>query len=279
MKKLIILIGLVTTCVSAFAQLEEVFVTDGFASPESIVWDKSRNVFYVSNYHQNVENGTSYGDDYVSKVDVNGKIIELEWIKHLSAPTGVIVANDKLYIVERFGVVEYDLKTNKVTNRYCIQHNEFINDIVMAPDGSLFITEGWSDNLLRIKDGVLETWLSSKKIRNPNGLFCDGNKLIIGVNEDHKLKSIDIATKEITVIAEFEDGNLDGIKKYKDGYLVGNYYGQIFYVKQNGEITEWLNVKDKKIICADFEYIEEKQMLYVPDLDNSTLHGYKIVSK
>ena len=104
MKKLIILIGLVTTCVSAFAQLEEVFVTDGFARPESIVWDKSRNVFYVSNYHQNVENGTSYGDDYVSKVDVNGKIIELEWIKHLSAPTGVIVANDKLYIVERFGV-------------------------------------------------------------------------------------------------------------------------------------------------------------------------------
>ncbi|NQY68407.1 MAG: SMP-30/gluconolactonase/LRE family protein [Flavobacteriales bacterium] len=261
---------------SVFAQLEEVFVTSGFTNPESIVFDKERNVFYVSNYREDVENGTKYGQDYISKVDADGKIIELDWIKHLSAPTGVIISDDKLYVVERFGVVEYDLKTNTVLNRYCIQHNEFINDIVMAPDGSLFITEGYSDNLHRIKDGKLETWLSSKKIRNSNGLQIDGNKLIIGVNDDHKLKSIDLATKEVTVIAEFEDGNLDGIKKYKDGYIVGNYYGQIFYVKKDGSITEWLNVEDKKIICADFEYLEDKQMLYVPDLDNSTLTGYKI---
>ncbi|MCH7535652.1 MAG: hypothetical protein IH948_07905, partial [Bacteroidetes bacterium] len=142
-----------------------------------------------------------------------------------------------------------------------------------------YITDGYSDDLYRIKDGKLETWLTSKKIRNSNGILFDGEKLIIGVNEDHKLKSIDLKTKEVKIIAEIEGAMIDGIKKMGKDYLITNYYGQVFLVRSSGEVVEWLDTRDKNIICADFEYIEKDQLIIIPDLDNNVLHGYKVTVK
>ncbi|MCH7535438.1 MAG: hypothetical protein IH948_06780, partial [Bacteroidetes bacterium] len=137
MKTLYVLISLLLTTSMAFPQLEHTYIAEGFKSPESVAYDPIRDIIYVSNYNKDVENGTSYGEDYVSKVSKSGEIIKFDWIDNLSAPTGIIVANDKLYIVERFGIVEYDLKKDTITNKYCIQFNEFINDITMGPDGAL----------------------------------------------------------------------------------------------------------------------------------------------
>jgi sugar lactone lactonase YvrE len=180
-----------------------------------------------------------------------------------------------LYIVERFGVVIYDLKQDKISNRYLIQNTSFLNDITVDLDTNIYITDSGSKTIYKIKNGNVEKWLETEEISYLNGILYDDGKLIIGVNGDTSLKSVDIKTKEIQKIAMLGEGAIDGIKKCGDDYLVSHFQGNIYLVKKNGEVKELLNTREQKIDCADFEYIEDENMIIVPALWNNKLIGYQ----
>jgi sugar lactone lactonase YvrE len=193
----------------------------------------------------------------------------------LTSPTGLYLFNDRLYIVERFGIVEYDLKLDKVNNRYLISHASLLNDVTVDPDSNIYVTDSYEKTIYQIKNGEVEKWMDTVAIVYPNGIEYDNGKLIVGVNSDNFLKSIDIKTKEIHNIAYLGEGLIDGIKKCDDGYLVSNYYGILFLVNQNGTVTQLMNTKDQNIPCADFEYIKDEKMVIVPTLWNNKLYAYR----
>ena len=74
-------------------------ISEGFEFPESVVYDKENNVLYVSNYKRFVRNGSSYSDCSISKVDLNGQIIDKEWIPNLSSPTGLFLKDGFKFIL------------------------------------------------------------------------------------------------------------------------------------------------------------------------------------
>ena len=69
-----------------------------FELPESVIYDEKNSVLYVSSItdHPFKKDGTGY----ISKVGLDGSIIDLKWIKNLNAPKGLTIANDKLYIAD-----------------------------------------------------------------------------------------------------------------------------------------------------------------------------------
>jgi hypothetical protein len=256
------------------AQVKKLWETkDSFKAPESVAYDYQRGFIYVSNYNNNVKDGESYGTDCISKITKEGEIVKIDFIQNLTAPTGICIYNDLLFIAERFGVVVYDLKQDKICNRYLVKNTDFLNDITVAPDTSIFISDSGSKVIYRIKSGKVEKWLESDEIANTNGIFYDHGKLILGVNVDNYLKSVDIATKEVRKIALLGDGGIDGITRCGEGYLVSLFKGIILFVKYNGEVKEILNTTEIKLNCADFEYISNEGIIVVP-----TLWGNKIVS-
>ena len=42
------------------------------------------------------------GSGFISKVDLDGKIVELNWVGKLNAPKGLTIVNDKLYFNGRY---------------------------------------------------------------------------------------------------------------------------------------------------------------------------------
>ena len=219
----------------------------------------------------------SYGDCSVSKVDKNGEIIDFNWIPNLTSPTGLYLFKDRLYIVERFGIVEYDLNQDKITSKYSIGHASLLNDVTVDKDSTIYVTDSYEKTIYRIKNGEVSKWMDTLAISYPNGIEYDEGKLIIGVNGDNCLKSVDIKTREIHTIAFLGEGLIDGIKKCRDGYLVSLYYGILLHVKHNGTVTQLMNTKEQNIPCADFEYIENEKMVIIPTLWNNKLYGYKYV--
>ena len=208
-----ILLGLTASILNA--QIEKIWETEPvFKYPESAVYDKSRDVVYVSNYTMGVSNGSIYGNAYISKVTKDGEIIELEWLGNLTTPTGITIAFDKLYIVERFGIVEYDLKGDSISNKYLIKETKFLNDISIGMDTSIYVSDSKSNIIYRIKNSKVEKWLESELIKNTNGILVDSEQLIAGVNSDNYLKSINIKTKTISNIAFLGEGEIDGIKTF-----------------------------------------------------------------
>jgi len=201
--------------------------------------------------------------------------LEFDWIKNLTTPTGICIFNDKLYIVERFGIVEYDLKADKISNKILIKTTNFLNDITIDSDGSIYVSESDSNVIYRIKDREVEKWLDSAAISRPNGILVDDGKLIVGVNSDNYLKAVNISDKEIVQIAHLGPGIIDGIKKCGEDYLVSHFLGNLYLVKPSGVVKELLNTRDAKINIADFEYVEDKELIVIPALWNNKLIGYR----
>ena len=92
----------------------------------------------------------------------------------------------------------------------------------------------------------------------------DKEYLYFGHNGKKKLQKINIATKEITTVASFGSGIIDGIKKDNKGnFLVSLWKGELYRLDKEGNITQLLNSVDKFNI-ADIEYIKEHKLIVVP---------------
>ena len=246
-----------------------------YNAPESVVYDSERGFLYISNLGS-LKNGMPYGVQSISKVSLKGKIIKFDWIENLTRPTGICINDDKLYIVERFGVVVYDLEADKLSDKFYIKTSNFLNDITLDSDGGIYVSESDTNVIYRIKGRNVEKWLDSEEISRPNGVLFDNGKLIVGVNSDNFLKAVDISNKQITKIAELGPGTIDGIKKCGDGYLVSHFSGNLYLVKPSGQVTELINTREAEINIADFEYIPDKDMVVSPAMRKNKIICYRL---
>ncbi len=246
-------------------------------NPESIVYDKARNCCYVSNFGENPSNGMTYNQDYVSKFNLEGELLEKKAVRNLTAPTGLCIHNDKLYIVERFGIVKFDLKKNEEVKRYRITGPGFLNDVAIDSDENIYVTVSDTDIVYRIEDGMVEKWFEDPQISNPNAIMYDGGHIIIGVCSDNTLKSISISDKKLEIIAVAGKGFavIDGLKKFGNDYFISHYEGTILLLHSNGTITEVLDTSKEGIFCADFEFIEDQNLFVIPTLKNNRVSLYK----
>jgi len=235
------------------------------AAPESACYDPASDALYVSNF----------GADYISKLDLEGKVIERKWVTGLDKPTGLALAGSRLYAVERKNLVAVDIAAASVVERYPIPGALFPNDVAVGGSGEIYVSDSQRHAIYRFQDGTVEVWLESDTLPNPNGLLWDGRRLIVGTSGDGCFKAVDPADKSVTVLLRLGSGAvMDGVRALDDGsYLMGDWNGRIFKVLASGEKIELLNTMDAKLTLADFEFIPGKNLLVVP-----TLYGNRVLA-
>ena len=88
-------LGLAATVPRAVAAVPEpLWETGGFSTPESVVFDRRRGVFYVSNI--GTRGADAIPDDgFISRLDADGTLLDLEWITGLHNPKGLALANGR----------------------------------------------------------------------------------------------------------------------------------------------------------------------------------------
>jgi len=239
--------------------------------PESALYDKKRNIIYVTNF----DRFSGPGQQFISKVTVDGKIQQLKWIETLFFPTGMAIFKDKLFVVERRNVVEVDLETGKILNRHPLPQPMFPNDIAIDKRGNMYVSDSRKGAIYNFVNGKFEEWIKGTEVADVNGLCFNKGKLICGITSSHSLKSVDLKTKAITTIARFGEGIMDGIKVDQHGnYLISHFEGRIYRVTPDGQFTKLLYVQGTR--CADFDYIAEKSMLIIPALEANEMTAYKL---
>ena len=192
--------------------LEKLFGTpDDLVTPESVVFDPARNLFYVSNFDA-YGSLMAQGGQYISKLSVDGEVENLKWVTGLRRPTGMAVHENKLFIVERGGLVEVDIDSGEISARYPAEGSRFLNDITIDDSGVAYVSDSGGGLIYRFVDGLFETWLAGSGVLTPNGIQLDGNKLIVGDNGDQRLKAVDLDSKNVSTIARLGPGIIDGIR-------------------------------------------------------------------
>lgn len=276
---MLINVAFLVSCTSdSNTELQKLWETqDVFMTPESVAYDSLQNCLYVSNFNDKGgyrQNEDTLNDECISKIDPEGNIIEFRWIDNLLGPTGVAILKDTLYVVERGRLAKISISEREIKKRIAIEDYGFPNDLAVDENGIVYISDSQKGCIYQVKDNQCTLWFNDSLIIGANGLLIQNDLLIVGNKGENNLISISIPEKKITSQVPVSLNNIDGIKEYKDGYIV-SWLTEILTVDQNGHSKLLLETKNEE--NADFEFLPEENIIIVPMLAANKVIAYKII--
>jgi streptogramin lyase len=227
-------------------------------APDQCVWHAPSRTWFVSN----LGGGISLAKDaygWITRLDETGKIIDPFWIglaERMHAPSGMVATDRHLYVCDREGVHEIDIAQKKITNFYPIPEGKFINDIAIAANGDLYVSDFFANRIYRLPQSsrVAEVWLETDRLEAPDGLYMEEGKLIVAswgvlsepgtfnTSKKGDVLKVDLKTKQIEVLSK-EAGNLEGITRAGDFYYITDWAaGKLLKVHvKTGQVGELLS--------------------------------------
>ena len=221
------MVGMIMLSMPAQAQDEIVISDVGFALPESMRYDAENDRYIVANI-----GGNSGNDGFISIVSPDGTLEELKWIAggengvELIDPKGTRVHEGELYVADVQAIQIFDLETGEPTRSIPIEGAVSLNDLAIAEDGTIFVTDRGSRQstegaIYRVDpDGAITELDRGEDLMNPNGITLSPEGKVVSVT----VGAADVVTREPdgTVIDSWtlETGQLDGVLYLPDGRLL-----------------------------------------------------------
>lgn len=239
---------------------------------ESVIFDEVNDVLYAANI--NGVPDAKDGNGFISKVSLDGKITESKWITGLDAPKGLGISNGKLYVADIDRVHEIDIALGKVLNSFVAEGSKFLNDITTGTDGKVYVSDSGAGEVLVLENGTFSKWLTGQA--SPNGLFAEGNNVLVALWDAKTLNSAALGGQEVTLKTDSLE-NPDGIEALGDGgYLISSWNGMVHYVDKDWKNTMVLDTRADSIGAADIEYIPAKKLLLIPTFYKNSVMAYEL---
>lgn len=215
----------------------------GFATPESVLHDAAADVYLVSNI-----NGSPLDLDdngFISRLAPDGTVSELRWIDGaaegvtLSAPKGMAIIGDTLYVADISVVRRFHRTTGEPQGEIAIPGATFVNDLAATREGSLLVSDtgvvfgpdGAQDTgsaaVYIIDQGdVITTVATGPSLERPNGVLDstarDGLVVVPFGGSAVYLLDEDGQRLDLAVLPA---GGLDGVVETDDGRLLVSSWG------------------------------------------------------
>ena len=270
----------------AFAQtvsVKEVWtLSEGLNKPESVVYDKTNKVLYVSNI--NGKGREKNGLGYISKVSLDGKLIKQEWIKGLNAPKGLALRDGKLYVSDIDTLVVVDVKSEKVIKSYPTEGGKFFNDVTIDKQGKVYVSDSKTSKIHVLDGENFSVWLDDPRVRKANGLYAMKDHIIIAAGDSdnkkpHKNRYLQVVSYDGKSINPFSDktglGGLDGVEPdSKGGFFLTDWSAGKFMHYNKAKGLQLIKQLGKG--TADLEYVSEENIVYLPVMVSHELKAYSV---
>ena len=259
---------------------EPVRVSEGFATPESILHDDAADVYLVSNI-----NGVPLGKDdngFISRVDPEGKIVELKWIDgaskkvKLNAPKGMAFVGEVLYVADIDTVRMFDRKTGAPRGEVKIPKATFLNDVVAQGD-TVYVSDSGldasfkptgTDAIWSINGKKAKALIKSKELGAPNGLALKGEELWVSTFGSGEVYRVADGKRED--ISKPPGGQLDGLVFLPDGtMLVSSWEKSTVYGGNEPRISDVASP-------ADFGYDAKRNRVLIPLFTKNSIELHQL---
>jgi hypothetical protein len=259
----------------------------GFVFPESAAYDAKGKALYVGNFGgQKLAPAEKDGLGYISKVGLDGKVIEEKWVpakdgEALNKPKGIWIQGERLWVTDIDVVWIFDLKTKK-GRKLALPGVGFANDPAVM-GYALYISDNRNDKLVKVEPADFLNARNPKVTEviagaglHPNGVYPTkvGMLLIGGFLSPDKAKGL-YALGVSGQIKQLTDplGRIDGLYEMADGSL-------LFTDWNTGSLSHWSEKGGIKQLAtgfkgpADFTVVPGEGgslTVVVPDLPQSHL--------
>ena len=239
--------------------------------PESVRYDADRQVLYVSNI-DGTEIWAKDGQGSISKLGLDGTVIDAQWITGLHGPKGLALKGDRLYVGDIDAVVTIDIDKGKIVERYPVPAATKINDVSVGDDGTVYFTDSAKGDLHKLVNGTVTTLLTGCK--RINGVLHSEGELLFADNG--ALNRLE-ADGSVTRLAEGMEGVVDGIERIDDDtWLVSCWKGTVYHVTRGGEVTLLLDGRASETSAADLGYDPVNQIAYFPGFWKNSVAAYQL---
>ena len=228
---------------------------EGFAQPESAVYDEARNQIIVSNIHGSPTEHDGVG--YLSRLSIDGSLLDLRWVEGMDAPKGMAVSGQRLFVADIRRVHVVDLENGTILETLDVEHAKFLNDVAADTEGRIYVSDMLGHTIYRYDGERFTPWFQSPALEHPNGLAVQGGFLYVG-NWGHgiradfstealgQLLALELETKALTMMARGARlANIDGLVTTDHGILISDWLsGKLYHVGFDGsvETTKFLQL-------------------------------------
>jgi hypothetical protein len=243
-----------------------------FKVPESVLFDPDHGVLYVTN----IEGKDSWAKDglgSLGKMNVNGTIIDAEWITGFNAPKGMGLYHHALYVADLDRVVVVDLHQGKIAMSIEVPGALGLNDISIDLTGVIYVTDSKGKKLYRIQNGVAAVHLEN--LKGPNGvLFRNGELYILDQGGFYKVG----ADKTLSLIVDGMEGGVDGVENVSgNDFIVSTWGGVVYYVDATAKTKEvLLDGRAAKINSADIGFDPATKTVFIPTFWKNSVVAYEV---
>jgi hypothetical protein len=271
MKTIILsLFGFISLHSVAQHSLQKIWESDTtLAIPESVLPDIKKGVLYVA-----LIDGGPWevdGKGGIGQLDLNGKIINANWVTGLNAPKGMGIVGNRMYVADVTQVAIINIAKGAIEKRITIDSAQALNDVTVDNKGTVFVSDSRTGKVHRIQKDKATEYLSGFK--GLNGLKAYKGNLYVATGKD--VYKVDAAKKQVSVGLIDQGG--DGIEPVGNGDWIGSAWsGYIYYLYADGKRDLMLDTHEQKINTADIGYDPQKKIVYVPTFFKKSVVAYQL---
>jgi len=263
-----------TAAAAAPALFASAGATDSMKTPESVRYDADLDAYFVSNINGNPSQKD--GNGFIARVDAGNTSAMTMVVQGgkggvtLNAPKGMAIVGDTLWVADIDAVRAFNKRTGAAIATVDLRpmKAEFLNDVVVGPDGAIYITDSGirfdaqggmthpgQDQIFKIS-GRKPTvaFKSDSALKAPNGIAWDGSngRFILGPFNDKVVSAWKDGDSTVTVVGT-GPGGYDGVEVLRDGrILVTSWADSSVHVIANGTFRKVIgNVEGPADIGVD----------------------------
>jgi sugar lactone lactonase YvrE len=260
----------------------KVLTIAGFSTPESVRYDSTQDIYFVSNI-----NGSPLAKDnngFISRVRPDGAVENLKFIEGgragvtLNAPKGLAQLGDTLWVADIDVIRAFNARTGAPIDSVKLDSlgAVFLNDIAIAPTGAIYITDTGirfddvgnvlhpgPDRIFRVgPDRKVTTAARGDSLGRPNGITLDaaGRRFIVVSFGGKSVMAWKPGDKVPAVIAKGA-GGFDGVEVAGSRVLVSSW--------TDSTVSSYESGQEVKVITgvpspADIGYDAKRNRVLIP---------------
>ncbi len=250
---------------------------NGFKTPESVLWYPDENVFFVSNI--NSQPAAKDGNGFISKLRMDGSVLELKWGIGLDAPKGMVILDGYLFVTDIDRLVKFNLLDGSIARIYSADQAGFLNDVAVDDSGRVYVSDMSDGNsvIYRLEKDVLDIWLSgAEQVSRPNGLYYMNGWLYFGNSGTGQIKKVNVTSHLVEVVAGAGHG-IDGLKLDGQGrFIISDWSGKTELIQPGTAPVLLLDTSSDQVNSADFEYVIKENLLVIPTFGDNRVMTYRL---